>query len=37
MTTIESLQKAIEDMNTMMTKINSTLETLRRWPQAPLT
>ena len=28
MATMESLQKVIEDMNTMMTKMNSTLETL---------
>ena len=33
MATMESLQKAIEDMNTMMTKMNSTLETLA--PLAP--
>ena len=33
MAIMESLQKAIEDMNTMMTKMNSTLETLA--PLAP--
>ena len=33
MAIMESLQKAIEDMNTMMTKMNSTLETLE--PLAP--
>ena len=33
MAIMESLQKAIEDMNTMMTKMNSTLETMAAGPK----